>query len=306
MPSNRKARRFGSLCLLLLLAAPAWGQQTMQRAVMHVSLPADARLTVDGRKTKQTGPLRHFYSPPLSPGKSYHYTFVWTHRKDGKTYRGETVIYVKSGEDKPVDLTKEKTKLVEQPEDKGDKAERKKPNDKPSKPSEDGGDKGKKKKPGRQIDLTYVPTPSEVVDKMLEMADIKETDVVYNLLCGDGRFVIKAAGKYKCKAVGFDNDDARIRLAKKKVEDAKLSKLVTIKKEDIFAVDLEPASVVLIYLSPEANAELIPQLKNLKSGSRIVSHDFKIEGYPADKDESVKIGDSTHHVYLWKGPLEKK
>jgi uncharacterized protein (TIGR03000 family) len=297
MPSIFTRERFRLAGLALLLAAaPAAAQQAPQPdalpAVLHVRLPADAELTVDGKKTRQTGPLRHFFSPPLLPGKSYHYTFVWSFRKDGKPITLKKIVNVRAGDDLPVNLLDEK----------GDD----KKTTKPPKDPDDAGDKPTNKKPVKAPELVFVPPPSEILEKMLETADIKKSDVVYNLGCGDGRIVLAAAKKYECKAYGFDNDEKNVRAAEKKVADQKLDKRVTIKKQDIFEVDLTPASVVLIYLSPEANSKLVPQLEKLKPGSRIVSYDFKIEDYKPDRDDKVIIGDSTHHVYLWETPLKKK
>lgn len=282
MPSNLNCGRFHLVWLTMLLAAgPAASQEASRRAVLHLRLPADAQLTVDGQKTRQTGPLRHFYSPPLDADKSYHYTFAWTYSKDGNNYKATKVINVRAGDDREEDLTREKGKEVI--------AEEKKP----------------AKKPARKLDVPFVPTPPEIVDKMLEFAKVKEDDVLYDLGCGDGRIVIAAAKKYKCKAVGFDLDDDRVREARAKVKAEGLEDLVTIEKKDLFKVDLKPASVVTMYLLPEVNVRLLPQLKQLKPGSRIVSHDFDIEGYPPKRSENVNVDEVEHSVYLWEAPLKK-
>src|SRR5438552_3204612 len=113
-------------------------------------------------------------------------------------------------------------------------------------------DKDKEK---TEPDVIYVPTPQEVVDKMLEVAKVTKDDVVYDLGCGDGRIVCTAAKKYKCKSVGFDIDPRRIKDSEetKSKLDKDIQKLVTIKKQDIFTVDLSPASVVTLYLLPTLN-----------------------------------------------------
>jgi uncharacterized protein (TIGR03000 family) len=289
MSSNVNPGRFLIACLCALLAAaPASSQEPMRRAVLHISLPADAQLSVNGAKTKQTGMLRHFYSPPLEAEKSYHYTFAWTYERDGQTIERKETIHVRAGDDKAVDLTREATQPEAQPQRKGDKKT--------------------DKKAARKLDVVYLPTPPEVVDKMLELANVKKDDVVYDLGCGDGRIVIAAAKKYQCKAVGFDLDDDRVREARANVKAAGVEALVTIEKKNLFDVDVKPASVVALYLLPELNVKLLPQLKKLKDGSRIVSHDFEIEGYPPKQTATVPVKEegSEHRVYLWQTPLREK
>src|SRR5207253_9428680 len=139
-------------------------------------------------------------------------------------------------------------------------------------------DKNAKTETDRKPDVIYWPTPQPVVDKMLELADVKKGDVVYDLGCGDGRIVVTAAKKYKVKAFGFDIDPDRIKDSLENVKKNKVEDLVTIKKEDIFKLDLRNASVVALYLLPDLNVKLMPQLAKLKPGSRIVSHDFDMKG----------------------------
>ena len=169
-------------------------------------------------------------------------------------------------------------------------------------------DKKDKEKEKTEPDVVFVPTPHEVVDKMLEVAKVTSKDTVYDLGCGDGRIVCTAAKKYKCKAIGFDIDPDRIKDSEKTKAglDKEIQKLVTIKKQDIFKVDLSPASVVTLYLLPDLNVKLIPQLKKLKAGSRIVSHAFDMKGVTPDKGYPirVKVGDLEHDVYLWTTPLK--
>jgi ribosomal protein L11 methylase PrmA len=157
----------------------------------------------------------------------------------------------------------------------------------------------------RTPDVIYVPTPQEVVDKMLELAQVKKDDVVYDLGCGDGRIVVTAAKKYGCKAVGFDIDSERIKESLENVKQNKVQDLVEIKKEDIFSLDLSQASVVTLYLLPNLNVKLIPQLKKMKDGSRIVSHSFDMRG--VKPKEVIKVADKDgreHTVYLWVTPLQ--
>jgi len=155
-------------------------------------------------------------------------------------------------------------------------------------------------------DVHFVATPHEVVEIMLRLADVKKDDLVYDLGCGDGRIVIAAAKKYGVRAYGFDIDPIRVEESIENVKKEKLEKLVTIKEQDIFDLDLSGASVITLYLLPQLNVKLIPQLEKLKPGSRIVSHDFDMRGVQHDVEATVYLEDgSTSTVYLWTTPLIK-
>ena len=177
------------------------------------------------------------------------------------------------------------------------------------------------KKKFRKPDILYVPTPQEVVDKMLEMADIKEGDVVYDLGCGDGRIVVTAAKRYGVKAVGFDINPKRVRESLENVRKNDVGHLVTIKHEDVFTLDLREANVVTLYLLPSLNVKLMPQLEKLRPGSRILSHDFDMRGakpvevYRMNSsgngdgdgyDEEEYYGEEQHTIYKWIVPWEKE
>jgi len=167
------------------------------------------------------------------------------------------------------------------------------------------------KKPERKPDVWYVATPQPVVDRMLALAKVKKTDVVYDLGCGDGRIVVTAAKKYGARAVGYDIDPKRVEEALENVKKAGVENLVTIEQKDIFTLDLSPASVVTLYLLRDLNVKLIPQLEKLKPGSRVVSHDFHIEGIkhdnlvkmPAITDDAGRTFD--HDIYLFTTPLKR-
>jgi SAM-dependent methyltransferase len=159
----------------------------------------------------------------------------------------------------------------------------------------------------RQPDVIFVPTPQDVVDKMLEIAKVQKTDVLYDLGCGDGRIVATAAKKYGCQAVGYDIDPIRIEESLDTVKLSGVEQLVKIEQRDIFTLDLSPANVVTLYLLPELNVKLIPQLKKLKPGSRIVSHDFRMKGVKPDMMVRLSGDDGkTHKVFLWTTPLKMK
>jgi len=154
----------------------------------------------------------------------------------------------------------------------------------------------------RGPDVIWVPTPQIVVDKMLDLAEIKKGDVHYDLGCGDGRIVVTAAKKFKVKAYGFDIDPQRIADSNKRVKENNVENLVTITKADIFQLDLSKADVITLYLLPSLNVKLIPQLMKCKPGTRIVSHDFDMRGVRPRKVIQME----GHTIFLWVTPLEKE
>jgi SAM-dependent methyltransferase len=159
----------------------------------------------------------------------------------------------------------------------------------------------------KKPDVIFVPTPNDVVAKMLEMANVQKGDLLYDLGCGDGRIVVTAAKLYGCRAFGFDVDPKRIKESLDNVAINNVEDLVTIMKKDIFTLDLSKANVITLYLLPSLNVRLIPQLEKLQPGSRIVSHDFSMAG--VKPDEVVKMNsaedESLHTIYLWTTPLKK-
>jgi hypothetical protein len=159
----------------------------------------------------------------------------------------------------------------------------------------------------RDPDVVFVPTPQEVVDKMLELAKVKKNDVLFSLGCGDGRYMVTASKKYGCRSVGFDIDPDRVRDSKQNIARNRLEKLAHVRQRDIFKLDLSEATVVTMYLLPGLNVKLVPQLQKLKAGSRIVSHAFDMRGYKPDKIVTVRTRDKTQHtIYLWTTPLKKQ
>ncbi len=159
----------------------------------------------------------------------------------------------------------------------------------------------------RRPDVQFVPTPQVVVDKMLELAEVKKSDLVYDLGCGDGRILVTAAKRYGCKAVGYDIDRQCVKESLENARKNNVANLVTVEEKDIFTLDLSKANVITLYLLPKLNVKLIPQLEKLKPGSRIVSHDFDMKGVKPDKVVTVtlKEDDSEHKVYLWTTPLKR-
>jgi tRNA G37 N-methylase Trm5 len=149
--------------------------------------------------------------------------------------------------------------------------------------------------------VPYVPTPQEVVDRMLDLAQVKKDDVVYDLGSGDGRIVVTAAKKYGVKAIGFEIDPERIKESHENIKKAGVEKLVEIRQQDIRTVDLSGANVLTMYLLPEVNLMIRPNIwKQMKPGSRIVSHDFDMGDWKPLKTEHIKDGSSWDHtLYLW-------
>jgi cyclopropane fatty-acyl-phospholipid synthase-like methyltransferase len=157
-------------------------------------------------------------------------------------------------------------------------------------------------------EIPFVPTPIEVVDRMLELAEVKKNDVVYDLGSGDGRIVIRAAKKYGARGVGIEMDRLLLEKARKAAMAEGVSHLVEFRAEDALKVDLSPATVVTLYMLPWFNEAMKPSFqKHLRPGSRIVAHDFGIDGWEPDKVEKLKeperrIGGNIHYhtIYLWK------
>ena len=151
--------------------------------------------------------------------------------------------------------------------------------------------------PARKPDVPYVPTPQPVVDKMLEVAKVGKNDVVYDLGCGDGRIVITAAKERGARGVGIDLNPQRIVEAKANAEAAGVNGQVKFMVGDLFNADFSEATVVTLYLLPDVNRALRPQLwKQLKIGTRVVSHDFDMgPEWPPEKVE--RVGSKT--IYYW-------
>ena len=157
-------------------------------------------------------------------------------------------------------------------------------------------------------EIPYVPTPVAVIDQMLKLAEVNKGDVVYDLGSGDGRIVIRAAEKYGVRAVGIEMDQVLLAQARQAAKKAGVSHLVEFRYEDALKADISAATVVTLYMLPWFNAAMKPSFqKHLKPGSRIVSHDFGIEGWAPDKIErlskiEIMPGGRKHQhvIYLWR------
>jgi SAM-dependent methyltransferase len=148
----------------------------------------------------------------------------------------------------------------------------------------------------------FVPTPHEVVSRMLELAEIKQGDILYDLGSGDGRIVVAAAKKFGIRAVGFEIDPGLVKESRQIIKQAGLEELVEIREQDIRTVDFSPASVVTMYLYPAANLRLRPVLmRELKPGSRVISHDFGMGSWQPDRVERLQdIAGLSRTIYRWR------
>jgi cyclopropane fatty-acyl-phospholipid synthase-like methyltransferase len=149
----------------------------------------------------------------------------------------------------------------------------------------------------RQPDAVYAPTPQNMVEAMLEMAQVTPADIVYDLGSGDGRIPITAASKYGARGVGIDIDARRIREANDNTKRAGVGNLVRFVHEDLFRANISEATVVTLYLGTRLNQQLMPKLKaELRPGTRIVSHQFHMgDAWPAERSLDI-FG---LMIYLW-------
>ena len=152
-------------------------------------------------------------------------------------------------------------------------------------------------------DIHYVPTPQQLVDVMLQMAEVKKGELLYDLGSGDGRLVITAAKNHGARAIGIDIDPERIAEAKNNAAEAKVEDKVEFRQADLFKSNFKDADVITLYLLDELNRRLRPQIfAQVKPGTRIVSHAFSMGDWEADADRTVKIKGSEYNAYFWVVP----
>jgi cyclopropane fatty-acyl-phospholipid synthase-like methyltransferase len=155
----------------------------------------------------------------------------------------------------------------------------------------------------RDPDVIFVPTPEDVVREMLKLANVHKGDVLYDLGCGDGRTVITAIKEYGIKAVGIDINPERIKESLENARKNGVADKVIFRNEDLFEADIKEASVVTLYLLQSLNVKLRPKLfRDLKPGSRIVSHDFDMGDWKPEKEVNL----NGHTIYLWTIPANAK
>ncbi|HJQ33204.1 MAG TPA: methyltransferase domain-containing protein [Pyrinomonadaceae bacterium] len=158
-------------------------------------------------------------------------------------------------------------------------------------------------KPLRQPDVIFVPTPPETVDEMLRQAHLKKGDVLYDLGSGDGRIPIAAAKQYGVRAVGIDIDPKLVEEATESAKREGVGDLVTFRLGDMFAADIHDATVVTLYLSDTLNVMLRPKLlRDLRPGSLIISHDFRMGDWQPEKTIRVPWKNLYRTVYVWTVP----
>ena len=245
-----------------LVPAGTLAQDWRKTVTVEVFVPEGARLFIEGQETRSTGPMRRFVSPPLLPGK-YTYTIkaILPSRNGPRTVTRR--IDVRPGDFESIDL----------------------------------------REPGQRplTDVEYEPTPQKVVDALLRLAKVTNKDEVWDLGCGDGRIPVTAAKEYGCKAYGFDIDPERVKDSLANVRRHGVERLVTIEQRDIFTLDLSKGpTIVTLYLLPRLNAQLLPQLRKLPPGARVISVAHRMADIKPDEHIVVATELGEFDVYLWK------
>ena len=143
--------------------------------------------------------------------------------------------------------------------------------------------------PAATATVPYVPTPYEVVDRMLEIAKVTKADYLIDLGSGDGRIVVTAARKHGARGFGVDLNPTRIAEANENAQKARVTDRVSFIEGDLFDTDLTTATVITMYLLPRVNLDLRPRLLQLKPGTRIVSHDFSMDDWKPDHHEQLEV-----------------
>lgn len=152
-----------------------------------------------------------------------------------------------------------------------------------------------------KLDIGYVPTPQTVVERMLEVAEVKPDDYVIDLGCGDGRIVVTAAKKYGARGYGVDMNPQRIKESNENAQAAGVTEKVSFKIADLFQEDISKATVMTMYLLTDINLRLRPKLLNdLKPGSRVVSHAFAMDDWEPDHQDVV----DGRNIYFWYVPAK--
>ncbi len=272
----RTARVFGLALALCFLSGGFAGTSHAQdkkdvkkiKSKLKITVPQDdAELQIEGKATKPSGVTREFETPELEVGKAYEYSFSVTWRPNNYTTLTRTKnIEFKGGDDINVDLTKVDAK-----------------------------------NPDKAV-VRWVPTPDDIVEEMMKLGGVKEGDIVYEPGPGDGRVLIASVKKGAKKAVGIELDEKKAEEAKEAVKKAKLDDKVEIRTGDALKVDdYGNASVVMLYMGNEFNNLLRPLLeKQLKPGTRIVSHRFVLGDWAPDKTIKVMGSDGDEYVlHLW-------
>jgi SAM-dependent methyltransferase len=154
--------------------------------------------------------------------------------------------------------------------------------------------------PSPNLDVIFVPTPMEVVERMLTLADVKKGEFLIDLGCGDGRIPVTAAKKYGARGLCVDLDPTRIKEANERVKNEGVGDSVEVRQQNLFDTDITKADVISMYLLPELNRRLRPRILDLRPGTRIVSHAFDMGEWKPDQEENV----NGRRAYLWIVPAK--
>lgn len=153
----------------------------------------------------------------------------------------------------------------------------------------------------------YVPSPVQIVDRMLDLAKIKPGEKVYDLGSGDGRVVIAAAQKFNANAVGIEISSRLVKQSKEEIKKLGLEDKASVVHGDVFDAELNDADVVILYLLRDSNNTLKPKLeKSLKPGTRVISHDYEIAGWKPIAEEKIEAHKRQHRIYVYRMPPEKQ
>jgi uncharacterized protein (TIGR03000 family) len=241
------------------------GRPAQVASRITVTLPqADAELTVDGKPVTVTGAMRTFETPPLPAGSTHKYSFSVSWRPNSYTTMTRTrTVAFRAGDRMSLDMS------VDDPTD--------------------------------RVRVIYVPTPQEVADAMVKLAGVTAKDVVFEPGCGDARITIAAVKAGAARGVGIDIDPDRVEESRANVRAAGLEQKIDIRLGDALDIrDLSSASVVFLYMGDHFNLLIRPNLwKELKVGSRIVSHRFTMGDWKPDKTISMSVDDFEYELHLW-------
>ena len=153
----------------------------------------------------------------------------------------------------------------------------------------------------------FVPSPQNVVEKMLDAARLKPSEILYDLGSGDGRVLIAAAQNFGAKAVGIEISHKQVEASRAHIRKLKLEQLCSIVEGDLMNADLSAADVVTLYLLTASNELLRPNLERyLKAGARVVSHDYPIRGWKPSRVEKVEAHKREHVLYVYQMPPQKQ
>jgi uncharacterized protein (TIGR03000 family) len=245
-----------------LIPAGTIAQEWRKTITIEVYVPEGTRLFIESQEMSCKAPMCRFVSPPLIPGK---YTY--------------TVQAIIAGPDGPQTVTRQ---IDVRPGD-FESIDLRPPDKRPV------------------ADVEFEPTPQKVVEALLRLARVSKNDVVWDLGCGDGRIPVTAAKEYGCKACGFDIDPQRVKESLANARQHGVEKLVVIQQRDIFALDLSRGpTIITLYLLPNLNAKLLPQLRKLPTGTRVISVAHRMADIVPDEQIVVDTELGEFDVYLWK------